>query len=114
MKHNLLANLPPKLSAEQVDVLVNQRGVRIQRIVSTGHCSPAGFWYDQSQDEWVVLLRGKARLVFENAEAAVDLVPGDHLLIPAHRRHRVDWTSRDEPCVWLAVFLAEEGEANHA
>ena len=89
---------------EVVDVLLDRPGARIERIVSTGQTTPAGQWYDQSGDEWVALLAGRAKLRFDDG-AFVELSPGDWLLIPAHARHRVEATSADPPCVWLAVHL---------
>ncbi len=88
---------------EQVSEILARPGFRIERIVSTGQASPPGFWYDQAWDEWVMILRGAARLRFENEADARALTAGDYVFIPAHARHRVDWTSADEPAVWLAV-----------
>ncbi|MCG8543778.1 MAG: cupin domain-containing protein, partial [Alphaproteobacteria bacterium] len=79
--------------------------VLLERILSTGHATPAGEWYDQPRAEWVVVLRGRAGLRFEDEETVRTLNPGDHLLIPAHARHRVEWTSDTEPTVWLALHL---------
>ena len=77
--------------------------IRIERIVSTGQASPPGFWYDQEQDEWVVLLTGKAKIVWEDGQSRA-LSAGEWLLIPAHQRHRVEWTAKEPPpCIWLAV-----------
>jgi len=101
---NLFADLPVELNDELVTVLAQNKSVRIERIVSTEHCSPANFWYDQDEHEWVVLLKGKARLQFEDGETPVTMKPGDCVNIAAHRRHRVEWTTPDEPTVWLAVF----------
>ena len=101
---NLFAKLPANLPEELIEVLGENRHVRIERIVSTGHASPQGFWYDEGQHEWVVVLKGRAKLLFEGADAPVEMGPGDHVLIPAHRKHRVEWTTPDEPTVWLAVF----------
>ncbi|HEY4295155.1 MAG TPA: cupin domain-containing protein [Paraburkholderia sp.] len=89
---------------EQVDTLVEQRGVTIERIVSTGQASPPGFWYDSPRAEWVVLLTGAATLEFEGDATPHPMRPGDHILIEAHSRHRVAWTSDSEPSVWLAVY----------
>jgi cupin 2 domain-containing protein len=100
---SLFAELPLDRASELVEVLASGVGVRIERIVSHGQCSPAGFWYDQDEDEWVLVVRGSARLRF--VDGAVELRPGDHLSIPARRRHRVEWTTPDEPTVWLAVFF---------
>ncbi|WP_372807377.1 cupin domain-containing protein [Pontiella sp.] len=102
MKSNLHKNIPETLPDELVEILAEKPGVRIERIVSDGHASPAGFWYDQEQDEWVLLVAGSAVLEFENETVALN--PGDHLLIPAHRRHRVAATSSTEKTIWLAVF----------
>jgi cupin 2 domain-containing protein len=77
--------------------------VRIERIVSVGHASPEGFWYDQNEDEWVVVLKGAARLMFEGERQPVEMRAGDFISIPAHKRHRVEWTTPNEPTLWLAV-----------
>ena len=103
MKTNLLNNLPAELPEELFTVLAEGEGVKIERIVSAGHASPEGFWYDQEQSEWVLLLSGSAVLTVEDRR--VELRPGDHLLIPAHQRHRVESTSATEKTIWLAVFF---------
>jgi len=103
---NLLTGLPPRQAEEQVDRLIDGPKVRIERIVSTGQASPPGFWYDQSDDEFVVLLSGAARLRFESGDLSLDLKPGDWVEIPAHTRHRVEWTQAEPPTVWLAVHRA--------
>lgn len=100
--NNLLADLPPSLGEELVTVLTQGAHVRIERIVSHGHSSPEGFWYDQQENEWVAVLSGRARLQFESA--TVELAAGDFIDIPAHRKHRVAWTTPAEPTVWLAVY----------
>jgi cupin 2 domain-containing protein len=102
---NLFADLPVRLPAERIDALVATPGVRIERIVSTGHVTPPGEWYDQDGDEWVVVLRGRARLRIEGDAEVRDLYPGDHLLLRAHVRHRVEWTDDAGPTVWLAVHF---------
>lgn len=98
---NLFAGLPTRLPDELVTTLLEAADVRVERIVSHGHASPEGFWYDQHQSEWVVLLTGAARLGFE--DETVEMKPGDSVNIPGHRRHRVEWTTPDEPTIWLAV-----------
>ncbi len=103
-RENLFANLPAHLPDELCSVLAENRQIRIEKIVSAGHSRPKDFWYDQDEDEWVVVLMGESKLAFENAEVMF-LKPGDHVLIPAHQRHRVEWTIPDEPTVWLAVFF---------
>lgn len=104
-KNNLWAELPRALPDERTDVLAGAGGVRVERIVSRGHASAPGFWYDQAETEWVAVIRGRARLRFEADAEAVDLGPGDHVTIPPHARHRVEWTTPDEDTVWLAVFF---------
>lgn len=103
---NLFCNLPKNPPTELTTVLQEGTGVRIERIVSTGHRSPEGFWYDQPENEWVMVLTGAARLQFE--DQMIELLPGDYVNIPAHRKHRVEWTSPDEPTVWLAVFYGAD------
>jgi cupin 2 domain-containing protein len=102
---NLFADLPAARPEELVEVLAESEHVRIERIVSTGQASPTGFWYDQDQAEFVVVLKGEASLLFEGEDAPIHLRPGDQTTIPAHRRHRVEWTTPDEPTVWLVVFF---------
>src|SRR5690348_10404569 len=101
---NLLRDLPDARRAEVIVSLLAVPGVRIERIVSLGQASPPGFWYDQEQSEWVVLLAGGARLRFEDEPQPRSLGPGDWIEIAAHRRHRVEWTDPAIPTVWLAVF----------
>jgi len=101
---NLFANLPIDLSTEATESLLESATLRIERIVSQGQSSANGDWYDQEEHEWVVILQGKAQLRFEDDNQLLDLEPGDYLNIPAHRRHRVEWTATDQVTVWLAVF----------
>jgi cupin 2 domain-containing protein len=108
---NLLANLPADLAAERFETLIHSSAVRIERIVSQGHASPEGFWYDQDEAEWLLVLSGAARLTFEN-QRPIELGPGDSLDIPAHRRHRVEWTDPTQLTVWLAVFYHAAGSPN--
>ena len=102
---NLFQDIPSTLTEELVSVLASNRHVRIERIVSTGQASPQGFWYDQDEDEWVVVLSGEAKLRIEGHSDLRHLGPGDHLTIPARQKHRVEWTSELQPTVWLAVFF---------
>ena len=90
---------------ETVELLLERPGARIERIVSTGQTTPPGQWYDQSGDEWVALLAGRATLRWEDG-SLTRLAPGDWLLIPARVRHRVEATSTHPPCVWLAMHAA--------
>jgi cupin 2 domain-containing protein len=101
---NLLSPLPDAQAAEIAEALLLRPGLRIERIVSLGQASPPGFWYDQREGEWVVLLAGAARLRFADEAEPRLLRPGDILDIAPHRRHRVEWTDPQTPTVWLAVF----------
>ena len=103
---NLFADIPEILPEELIQPLLSTPGFRIERIVSQGHRSPEGFWYDQEAAEWVVLLKGAARLRFDGEEP-IDLRPGTSINIPAHRRHRVEWTDPSEPTIWLAIHYGE-------
>lgn len=106
---NLVEGIPPEPADEWFDVLVDDGTVTIERIVSRGHRSPEAGWYDQDRDEWVMVVRGGAVLLFDDGERLA-LGPGDWVDIPAHRRHRVEWTEPDEPTVWLAVHRAPPEE----
>ena len=99
---NVFTGIAAPAGAEDVSTLFDNRQTRIERIVSRGHVSPPGFWYDQDADEWVMLVRGSATLEFDNG-SVVELRAGDYLTIPSHVRHRVART--DAETVWLAVHL---------
>src|SRR5271156_5462099 len=101
---NMFADLPAPALDEAIIVLAEWPGARIERIVSTGQASPPGFWYDQDQTEWVVVLAGSAGLLVEGEAGPRVLGPGDYVEIPPHVRHRVEWTAADPPTVWLAVY----------
>ena len=103
-KQNLWQSLPDAHAAEQFTELLRADNLRIERIVSHGQTSPEGFWYDQEEHEWVLLLEGTARLELEGGEQ-IELSPGDYCQIPAHTRHRVAWTDPGQQTVWLAVFF---------
>ena len=100
---NLYEHLPADLTEERIEVLRQTANIRIERIVSRGHASPADFWYDQPQDEWVVLLTGSARLELEERAEPLELRPGDWVDLPANARHRVTWTAPDRTTIWLAI-----------
>ncbi len=101
LRCNCFADIPTQLPDELFTTLLSANNVRIERIVSQGHVSPDDQWYDQDEHEWVMVLQGAARLQFE--EQTIELRPGDFVNIPAHKKHRVAWTSTDETTVWLAV-----------
>ena len=100
---NLFADLPDSLPEELFQTLLSTSSFRIERIVSDGHASPEDFWYDQDQHEWVMVVSGAARLRFEDEAEPLEMVPGSFLNIPAHKRHRVEWTDSEQPTIWLAI-----------
>jgi cupin 2 domain-containing protein len=99
---NLLQNIPQQLPEECFETLVKNENIHIERIVSKGHSSPKEGWYDQGQNEWVLVLKGAARLAFEDG-SEVSMGPGDSLEIPAHMKHKVVWTDPAEETVWVGV-----------
>ena len=103
---NLFATIPAQLTQEEITTLISSPRLRIERIVSRGQASPPGFWYDQPEAEWVLLLAGAARLRFADEPEPRHLGPGDYAHIAVHRRHRVEWTDPTTPTVWLAVHYA--------
>jgi len=110
MTANFFSAIPENLPEELTTFLQAGEGARIERIVSHGHQSPEGFWYDQPTGEWVIVLKGAARLEFE--DRIVEMGPGDYLNIPAHKKHRVAWTTPDEPTIWLAEHYGGEIPGN--
>ncbi len=99
---NIFENIKIDKQKEQFFDLIKNDNVRIEKIVSNGQSSPKGFWYEQKENEFVLLLEGFAILEFEDEE--VELEKGDFLNIPAFKKHRVKHTSQQEPTIWLAVF----------
>jgi cupin 2 domain-containing protein len=99
---NIFRNLPELSDQEELSILFEAPSTKIERIVSQTHSSPPGFWYDQDEDEWVIVVRGEATLEFEGPEL-VRMKEGDYLTIPRHVRHRVEWT--DPKTIWLAVRI---------
>lgn len=101
---NIYSGVPDRAPEEIFETLTDSGKVRIERIVSDSNASPEGSWYDQDEDEWVMLLQGSAGLRFEGEEEIMVLESGDWVEIPAHERHRVEWTGPNEKSIWLAVF----------
>jgi cupin 2 domain-containing protein len=100
---NLFAQIPAQLPEELFEALLRTPAFTLERIVSRGHATPADQWCDQEREEWVLVVRGRARLVFAERAEAVEMGAGDYLQIPAHCRHRVEWTDPDQETVWLAL-----------
>ena len=106
---NLFSDIPVKLTVELFETLLKRSEYRIERIVSRGHSTPAGQWFDQDWDEWVLLIQGRAALEVEGENELVELGPGNYLLLPAHCRHRVAWTATGEDTIWLALHFPSGG-----
>ncbi len=101
---NFLGDIPLNIQKEVTERIITNDNVRIERIISRGQYSPDNFWYDQEENEWVILIKGRARLSFYDENKIVVLNEGDYLDIPAHKKHRVEWTDPDKETIWLAVF----------
>src|SRR5258705_12621850 len=100
---NLFGDIPARLDQEQITTLISAPDLRIERIVSRGQSSPPGFWHDQAQPEWVIVLAGSALLTLDGESAPIRVGPGDHVQIPAHRRQRVEWTHPAPATGWLPL-----------
>jgi cupin 2 domain-containing protein len=103
---NILEVIGHSQEGEITENLLDGQDFRLERIVSMGQRTPDGEWYDQSADEWVALLTGKAQLRFEGSNDVINLDAGDYLNIPAHRRHRIEWTAPSEPTIWIAIHYS--------
>lgn len=105
---NIFANVNHFAQTEIFEQLLVNAHFKLERIISTGQATPPDQWYDQTQAEWVILLSGSAGLLFEGEQTLHLLKPGDYLYIPAHQRHRVEWTDTSQPTVWLALNFLEK------
>ena len=99
---NIFDNLPIELKEEFFEEILSTKDFKLERIISEGHASPTNFWFDQDKNEFVLLLKGKAKLSFEDG-SKLELIPGDYLIIKAHQKHRVDWTDPNQKTFWLAI-----------
>jgi len=105
--NSMLTELPTDRGQEHFEDLLTRPGVKLERIVTYGQTTPSGEWYDQAWDEWVMLVQGEAKLLLEQEEQLLHMKPGDHVYLPAHCRHRVEWTPQDQTTIWLALHLGE-------
>ena len=101
--NNIFSDVPNEIPEEIFQTLIENKHIKIERIISAGHKSPKQGWYDQKDNEWVIVLRGHAKIEFESGDEH-SLIAGDYLNIAAHCKHRVSWTAEDEETIWLAVF----------
>jgi cupin 2 domain-containing protein len=103
---NLFADVSAAAAEEEaISEIFVWRRLKIERIISRGQASPPDFWYDQTWNEWVIVLKGNATLRFEDEPAGRALGAGDYVFIPASKRHRVEWTDPQQPTVWLAIHF---------
>ena len=101
--NNFFENIHENLPHELIETFVQSKNVKIERIVSDGHSSPPNFWYDQDQNEFVLLLQGRALIEFKNEES-IELIVGDYQIIHAHKKHRVSYTDANSKTIWLTIF----------
>jgi cupin 2 domain-containing protein len=104
-KENLFKNLPDTCREEIFETILENNDLKIERIISEGQSTPTNQWLDQEWDEWVVLLLGSTGILFEGDNAPITMKPGDYLFIPAHTKHRVEWTDGKEKTIWLAIHM---------
>lgn len=102
---NFFTGITGSSTVEIIDTVFMNASGKVERIISNGQATPEGVWYDQDKDEWVLLLQGSAGVLLEGEEEPVILYPGDYLMLPAHCRHRVEWTDKNTQTVWLAVHM---------
>ena len=100
--NNIFDDIPKNIKSEIFETLIDSDDVQIERIISKGHTSPASGWYDQDKNEWLIVLKGEAILSFAD-KSSLKLKAGDFINIPAHKKHKVEWTNPDTETIWLAV-----------
>lgn len=104
---NIFSSITEQVPEEIFEVLLENENLKVERIVSDGQATADGEWYDQDTDEWVLLLKGSTGLLFEDGKEARVLKPGDYMLIPAHTRHRVEWTNPHQKTIWLVLHYKQ-------
>ena len=100
---NIFSDIQKQAPEEIIETITKTHQFKIERIISRGHSTNEGEWYDQDKNEWVLVLKGNAGLLFEGEDEAVIMKTGDYINIPAHRKHRVEWTDPEEDTIWLAI-----------
>lgn len=100
---NIFSGMPEQVSEEIFKTIIKTNHIRIERIISSGQSTNKDKWYDQDKNEWVLVLKGSAGLIFEGSNEEIILKPGDYVDIPAHQKHRVEWTDPEGETIWLAV-----------
>ena len=100
---NIFSGIQKQLPDEILETIIQTHQFKIERIISRGHATAEGEWYDQDKNEWVLVLKGNAGLLFEGDNETVIMKTGDYINIPAHQKHRVEWTDPEEETIWLAI-----------
>ncbi|VAW70939.1 hypothetical protein MNBD_GAMMA09-3926 [hydrothermal vent metagenome] len=100
---SIFESIPDNISSEIFEPLIQNKNITIERIISKGHSSPESGWHNQSKNEWVIVLQGEAKIVFDDPATEVYLKSGSYLNIPAHTKHKVSWTSPGIETIWLAI-----------
>jgi len=100
---NIFSDVPQSVPEEIFENLISSENCKIERIVSRGHTTPEEKWYDQDKNEFVLILRGNAELLFEEKNELVKMKEGDYVNIPAHKKHRVEKTSTEKETIWLTI-----------
>jgi cupin 2 domain-containing protein len=101
---NLFIQIPDDFSVEKFNTIFEDNDLKIERIISNGHATAKNQWLEEDRDEWVLLLQGAAKLIFQERSNTADLKPGDYIFIKAHTKHRVEWTDTEQKTIWLAVY----------
>jgi cupin 2 domain-containing protein len=100
---NIFSEISESTIDEIFETMLRRDHFKLERIISSGHATPPGEWYDQEMDEWIILLSGRAGLIFDHETEVLVMQPGDYIHIPRHKRHRVEWTDPEQKTVWLAL-----------
>ncbi|MCH7568338.1 MAG: cupin domain-containing protein [Nanoarchaeota archaeon] len=101
---NIFSRIPKLLSDESFEELISSQNCKIERIISSGHSTPKCKWYDQNKNEFIIVLKGNAELLFEENNKVVKMCEGDYVNIPAHVKHKVQKTDSQKETIWLAIF----------
>lgn len=105
---NIFKDIPNSIPEEIFETILQAKNVKIERIISKGHITPATSWYNQDFDEWVLIIEGAANIQFEQEDLPRSLAKGDYLWIPALQRHQVVWTPKDTVTIWIAIHIFRE------
>lgn len=102
-KGNIFSEIPTSIPKEVFNSIIDKDGIKIERIISKGHTTEKDKWYNQEKNEWLIMLKGKAELLFKNNNQIIKMKKGDYLNISAHTEHRVTKTSKKEETIWLTI-----------